>query len=94
MSLARVVSFENVDSAHMESLAQRVNDDPRPDDVPATEFVMLHDPDSGTAMAVMFFDDEESYRKADETLSAMPADETPGRRASVAKYRVVGRITP
>ncbi len=94
MSLARVVSFDNVDAAHMESITQQVQDDPRPDDVPATEFVMLHDPDSGTAMAVMFFDDDESYRKADEALSAMPAGETPGRRTSVAKYRVVGRFTP
>jgi hypothetical protein len=94
MALARVVLFDNVDSAHMEQLVRQVESDPQPDDIPAAEFVMLHDADSRTAMAVIFFDDEESYAKADAALNAMPADETPGRRTSVTKYRVLGRITP
>lgn len=93
MSLARVVTFEGVDQAHMDALAQQVRDDPRPDDVPASEIVMLHDPQSATALAILFFDDEDSYRRGDEALNAMPADETPGRRTSVARYAVVGRMT-
>lgn len=93
MSLARVVTFENVDQAQIEEVAREVREDPRPDDIPASEFLMLHDADSGTAMAIVFFDDEDAYRRGDEALNAMPADETPGRRTSVGRYRVVGRVT-
>lgn len=93
MSLARVVTFENVDQAQIEEVARQVREDPRPDDIPASEFLMLHDAGSGTALAIVFFDDEDAYRRGDEALNAMPADETPGRRASVARYRVVGRTT-
>jgi hypothetical protein len=93
MSLARVVAFENVGQAQMEEVVRQIREDPRPDDIPASEFVMLHDPDSDTALALLFFDDEDAYRRGDEALNAMPADETPGRRTSVARYRVVGRMT-
>lgn len=93
MSLARVVTFENVDQAQIEEVARQVREDPRPDDIPASEFLMLHDSQSGTALAIVFFDDEDSYRRGDEALNAMPADETPGRRTSVARYSVVGRMT-
>lgn len=93
MSLARVVTFENVDQAQIEEVARQVREDPRPDDIPASEFLMLHDADSGTALAIVFFDDEDAYRRGDAALNAMPADETPGRRTSVARYRVVGRMT-
>ncbi len=93
MSLARVVTFENVGQAQIEEVARQVREDPRPDDIPASEFIMLHDAESDTALAIVFFDDEDSYRRGDEALNAMPSDETPGRRTSVARYRVVGRMT-
>jgi hypothetical protein len=93
MSLARVVTFENVDQAQMEEVARQAREDPRPDDIPASELLMLHDPDSRTALAILLFDDEDAYRRGDEALNAMPADETPGRRTSVARYAVVGRMT-
>ena len=65
----------------------------RPDDVPATEIVLLHDADAGRSLVILFFDDEEAYAQGDAALNAMSPDETPGRRASVAKYRVVGRMS-
>ncbi len=37
---------------------------------------------------LVFFDDEEDYRRGDEVLSAMPTDDTPGQRTGVAKYNV------
>jgi hypothetical protein len=37
------------------------------------------------------FESEDDYQRADAILDAMPADETPGRRASVQKYNVVHR---
>jgi hypothetical protein len=94
MALARVVSFEGVSKDRMEEMKReweggRV----RPEGMPATEFIMLHDPDSEKALAILFFDTEEDYRRGDEILSAMPADETPGRRTSVSKFEVAHRMT-
>ena len=42
---------------------------------------------------IVFFDNEDDYNRADATLSAMPADETPGQRTSVGKYEVAVRAT-
>ena len=41
----------------------------------------------------VFFDSEDDYRRGDEILDAMPAGDTPGRRASVTKYDVAVRMT-
>jgi hypothetical protein len=64
----------------------------RPDSVPATEIIVLHDADAERALVVVFFETEDDYRLGDETLSAMPADETPGKRTSVSKYQVAFRM--
>jgi hypothetical protein len=65
----------------------------RPDDVPAKEIVVLHDPEAGKALVVLFFESDEDYRRGDEALSAMPASDTPGQRTSVTKYDVAFRMT-
>jgi len=94
MALARVVSFDGVDGDRLAALVGRMrSDDGPPPEVAASELVMLHDAEGGRALAVLFFDSEDDYSRADAALSAMPADETPGRRASVAKYEVVLRRT-
>jgi len=93
MALARVVSFDGVSSERMAELQREIEGGERPDDVPATEIVVLHDPEAETSMVVLFFDNEDDYRKGDAALSAMPSDETPGRRTSVAKYHVAFRVT-
>ena len=92
MALARVVSFDGVDEDRVEEMKQRMNED-RPDDIPATEVVLLHDGDAQKAVVVLFFDNEDDYNRADATLSAMPAGETPGQRTSVGKYEVAVRST-
>lgn len=92
MALARVVSFEGVDQDQVEQMKQEMNEG-RPDDIPATEIVMLYDSDAQKSLVVVFFDSEADYNRADATLSAMPADETPGRRTSVEKYEVAVRAT-
>jgi hypothetical protein len=53
----------------------------------------LHDPDSDQALAVLFFENEDDYRKGDEVLGGMPTEDTPGRRTSVTKYQVATRRT-
>jgi len=92
MALARVVSFDGVDSDRVEEMKGRIGGGP-PDDIPAKEVVMLYDADAQRAMVVLFFDNEDDYNRADQTLSAMPADETPGQRSSVGKYDVAVRAT-
>jgi hypothetical protein len=92
MALARVVSFDGVGQDRVEEMKQQMNEG-RPDDIPATEIVMLYDADAQKSFVVLFFDSEDDYNRADATLSAMPADETPGQRTSVGKYEVAVRTT-
>jgi hypothetical protein len=93
MALARVVSFDGVDAGRMAAMKQEMESGERPDNVPATEFIMLHDPSTDTAVAIVFFDSEADYAAGDTALSAMPAGDTPGTRTSVAKYVVAARMT-
>lgn len=92
MALARVVSFDGVGQDRVEEMKQQMNAG-RPDDIPSTEIVMLYDAEGEKAVVVAFFDNEDDYNRADATLSAMPADETPGQRTSVGKYEVAVRAT-
>ena len=91
MAVARVVSFDGVTTERMEKLARDVESGER--DVTATEMIGLHNPDEETALAILIFDTEEQYKLADEKLRSMPAEETPGNRTSVTKYRVAVRKT-
>ena len=93
MALARVVSFEGVNAERMGQLARDIEQGERPAELPATEMTVLHDPDTDTALAIVFFDNEDDYRQGDAVLSAMPARDTPGRRTSVTKYNVAVRAT-
>jgi len=93
MALARVVEFEGVDSDRIQQLKERIESGDRPEGLPATEFILLHDPDAQKSVAIVFFDNEDDYRQGDATLSAMPTDDTPGRRSSVGKYDVALRLS-
>ncbi len=93
MALARVVSFEAVNAERMAEMRAEMRDGEPPEGVPATELIALHDPEAERALVIIFFDTEDDYRRGDEVLSAMPADETPGRRTAVAKYEVAARMT-
>ena len=94
MALARVVSFDGVSADRMDEMARNMEEGERPEGLPATEVVVLHDPDTEKSLAIVFFENEEDYRQGDATLNAMPADDTPGRRTSVTKYNVAVRMTP
>ena len=92
MALARVVGFDGVDSERIAQMQQEMQQGERPDDIPATEVIVLHDPDASKSLAIVFFDNEEDYAKGDAALNAMPATDTPGQRTSVAKYDVAIRM--
>ena len=93
MALARAVTFEGVDSQRMAELTKEIENDPRPDDVPATEILMLHDAAANSSLVVLFFENEDDYAKGDAALNAMDTTDTPGNRTSVKKYKVAGRMT-
>jgi hypothetical protein len=92
MALARVVSFDGVNSERMAQMQSEMQDGERPEGVPATEVVVLHDPEAEKSLVILFFETEDDYRRGDETLSAMPAGDTPGKRTSVTKYEVAFRM--
>ena len=93
MPLARVVSFDGVSSERMAEMQREMQGSERPENVPAKEIVVLHDPEADKAVVILFFDTEDDYQRGDEALSAMPAGETPGKRTSVEKYQVAFRMT-
>jgi hypothetical protein len=93
MALARVVSFEGVSKERIEEMKREMDEGERPEGVPATEILVLHDPEAEKSLVILFFESEDDYGRGDEVLNAMPAGDTPGRRASVTKYDVANRIT-
>jgi hypothetical protein len=93
MAYARVVSFDGVSKDRVEQMRREMSENAPPADLPATEFVMLHDPEAEKSIVILYFDTEEDYRRGDEMLNAMPAGDTPGQRTSVAKYDVALRMT-
>ena len=92
MPLARVVSFEGFSSERIAQMQREMESSDRPDDVPAKEIVVLHDPEADKSLVILFFDTDDDYRRGDEALNAMPAGDTPGQRTSVAKYQVAFRM--
>jgi hypothetical protein len=93
MPLARVVSFEGVNSERMAEMQREMQGSERPENVPAKEIVVLHDPEGEKSLVILFFETDDDYQRGDEALNAMPASDTPGRRASVTKYEVAFRMT-
>jgi hypothetical protein len=93
MPLARVVSFEGVNSERMAQMQREMQGGERPENVPAKEIVVLHDPEGEKSLVILFFETDADYQRGDEALNAMPASDTPGRRASVTKYDVAFRMT-
>jgi hypothetical protein len=93
MPIARVVTFDGVNSERMGQMQSEMEGSERPEGVPAKEIIVLHDPEAEKSLVVVFFETEDDYKRGDETLSAMPAGDTPGARTSVTKYQVAFRMT-
>jgi hypothetical protein len=92
MGLARVVSFDGVTKDRLEEMRNEMSDGEPPEGLPATEIIVLHDPEGEKSLVILFFENEDDYRAGDEILNAMPAGDTPGQRASVTKYDVAVRM--
>ncbi len=92
MAFARVVSFDGVSKQRIEQMKEEMSGDAPPEEIPASEVIILHDPDAERSLAIVFFETEDDYRRADAALNAMPASDTPGSRTGVAKYDVAMRM--
>ena len=92
MALARVVTFDGISSDRMAEMAAGMEGNEQPEGLNATEMMILHDPESETATAIVFFDNEEDYQRGHEILDAMPSSDTPGNRTSVTKTNVAMRM--
>jgi hypothetical protein len=92
MALARVVTFDGVDENRIAEMKREMEGSERPEGVPASEIIILHDPDASKSVAIVFFENEDDYKVGDATLNAMPTDDTPGSRTSVTKYDVAIRM--
>ena len=92
MALARVVSFDGVTKDRIKEMEGEMGSGQPPDDLPAKEIVVLHDPEAEKSLVILFFDNEDDYRRGDETLNAISSGDTPGQRTSVARYDVAIRM--
>jgi hypothetical protein len=93
MAVARVVSFDGVNSDRMAALKSEIESGEQPEGLNATEMLLLHDPGADQALAIVFFDNEGDYQKGDEILGGMDTSDTPGTRTGVKKYDVAVRMT-
>jgi len=94
MPLARVVEFDGVSRERIDELRREMEEGDRSEDIPASELVVLHDAEAEKSLVVVFFDNEDDYRKGDAALSAMSSGDTPGARTSVRKFDVAIRMSP
>ncbi len=94
MALARVVAFDGVSEERIAQLRSEISSSGGPPDgVPATEMLLLHDPEGEKSLAILFFDNDDDYARGDAALDAMPTEDTPGRRVSIDKYEVALRMS-
>ena len=92
MAFARVVTFDGVNKERIEQMREEMSGEAPPDEIPASEVIILHDPDAERSLAIVFFETEDDYRRGDAALDAMPAGDTPGSRTGVTKYDVAIRM--
>jgi hypothetical protein len=78
----------------MAELRNQMSEGEPPEDLAASELIVLHDPDGERSIAIVIFDGEDDYERGNAALDAMPAENTPGRRTSVTKYDVAIRMAP
>ncbi len=86
---ARVATFEGGDSAEIDETVEQMKAGGRPEGVPATEFLLLVDRDSGKTLGITLFDTEDDLRQGSAALEAMsPPTGALGRRTSVETFEV------
>lgn len=90
MALARVVRFESTNEENVARIRESIERGDVPAGMPPAEFLLLRDAD-GSTLSLVIVESEDDYRRVDEILGSVPADEAAGRRTSVTRYEVVVR---
>ena len=89
---ARVARWEGANADQVRESVARLGEQAAagpPPGVPGQGFLLLADPEAGTALAIGFFATEEDLATGDRVLNEMtPPDAGMGRRASVEMYEV------
>ena len=80
MTIARVVTFEDVDADRMTGLQHRMEEGDQPEGMPPVDVVVPHDTESGRALVLQLFVDDDNHRRGEEVFAALPAGDTPGTR--------------
>jgi hypothetical protein len=93
MALARVVTFDSINPENVARIKEGVERGDVPEGMPPAEFLFLHDESTGGALVIVLVDNDEDYRRADEIMGSVPADEAAGRRTSVTRYQVAIRAS-
>ena len=91
MAIVRLVTFDGVTTDRMNQMRDEMQGREPPEGLNAKEIIVLHDPDTERSTVLVFFDNEEDYRRGDEILSNMDPGDTPGSRTSVTRYDVAHR---
>ncbi len=96
---ARVAIFEAADPSRMQQNVDEIRREVEsssgpPEGLPAKEFILLTDRESGKTLAINLFETEDDLRTGDATLNAMspPASEGMNRRA-VETYEVAIHVS-
>ena len=71
MPFARVVSFDGVSAERIAEMQGEMENSDQPDDVPAKELIVLHDPEAEKSVVILFFETEDDYARGDAALSAI-----------------------
>ena len=71
MALARVVTFDGVDENRIAEMKREMEGSGRPEGVPASEIIILHDPDASKSVAMCAVADHQ-YRPR-STCSNLPS---------------------
>lgn len=90
---ARVVRFTDASPERIAEIKGQIESgEGPPPGVPAKAIKLFHDADQSTALAVIFFENEDAMREGAAALDAMDASETPGSRASVDLCEVIAEM--
>jgi hypothetical protein len=63
MALARVVSFDGVSRDRVREMESEMQGSEPPEGLPAKEIIVLHDADAEKSVVIVFFDNEEDYKR-------------------------------
>ncbi len=86
---ARVATFEGGDAGRIDDTVEQMKAGGRPEGVPAAEFLLLVDRESGKTLGITLFDTEDDLNAGSAALEAMsPPTGALGRRTSVGTYEV------